>query len=285
MSRRSSFQKGQCQIKTGMVFTMPDLILLHPNGDDIQADIHPWLIANTYNDYIEIVMCTTLQSDTEEKHRYRHMDQDAIMDIKTSCPPMDPKNIRLNGISMDTAFLLPKKELFSHKLQFWTTPTKTRNFATEGLQALRLDKQELTHIQKELRNYQRTHKQPSDQTKDVYQCEDMEAYKDDLEAGFPVPNWFSKKLYNEQFAWKHLPKADPYAVYPFPNQLTKEEQTNPDIVRISTIKKERHKKRSAAKQAKQKDIEARIENMSALAKKYETALAHKYDEQQMDTPS
>ena len=61
--RKGTKQTGKFQIQEGMAFTMPSMKQLHTDGVKIKADIHPWLIVNKFEDYVEIVMCTKLSSN------------------------------------------------------------------------------------------------------------------------------------------------------------------------------------------------------------------------------
>lgn len=90
MGRHGTKQKGQFNVQPGMVFTMPNMTNILPNGYDIGANEHPWLIVNTHDDYVEIVMCSTLYSNQENKHRMNSLQYENVTDITNACPPMDP---------------------------------------------------------------------------------------------------------------------------------------------------------------------------------------------------
>lgn len=234
MNRRGTKQTGKFDVQAGMVFTMPELKNIHPKKTEIQADKHPWLIANTYEDYVEIVMCTTLGSDIEDKHRFDKLDFDDTTDILHPCPPMDPPNTRTSGVSLDTAMLLPKRTLFTHAIHILNESTPKRNFTTEGTKSLCLNAKDLRNIQSEIFDYQRKNPQ---HIYDPFECEEHEAMLYDLEDGLPVPDWFSKEYYDQQFAWRHLPKADWKAVYPFEDQMHDYEKSDPKLLNIARLKK------------------------------------------------
>ena len=241
MTRTGTFQKGQFNVKNGMVFLMPELKILDKRSQMLQSDTHPWLITQVYDDYIEMVMCTTTTSNIENKHRIHRLNYDNQTDIRHPCPPMDKPEIRIQSVSLDTAMLLPKKELFSHKIKLCNESTEKYNLATHGMDALCLRKTDLSYIRKELAAYQKDHRQL---TYDPFLCEDQESYLYDLEEGYTVPDWFTKEKYNQQFAWKHLPKADWKAVYPFKDQMHDYEKQYDSLLEIAELKSGKSKNRN-----------------------------------------
>lgn len=241
--RTGVFQKGQFNIKSGMIFIMPDLDVMRKRPDDINAGSHPWLITQVYDDYIEIVMCTTTSSKTENKHRLNQLYHDNKTDISHPCPPMDRPKDRIQSVSLDTAMLFPKKELFSHKIKLCNENTEKYNLATHGMDALCLRKTDVKYIQDELFQYQKNHRKL---THDPYDCEEQESYLYDLEEGYTVPDWFTKEKYDQQFTWKHLPKADWKAVYPFEDQMHDYEKNDPELQRIAALKSGKTKKSKSA---------------------------------------
>lgn len=249
MTRTGINQIGQFEVQTGMVFTMPEMINLHPKGIEINANSHPWIITNNYNDYIEVVMCTTLSSTTEKKHRYNQLNQDNKTDILQPCPPMDRPEIRTSSVSLDTAMLLKKQDLFSNTLKIWNNNTPNCNFTTHKEKSLCLQKPDITNLQNELREYQHNHKETPF---DPDCCEEQEAFLYDLEDGLPVPKGFTKESYNKQFGWQHIKPANPYAVYPFEDQMYDYEKQDPELVKIARLKKQAIQKQKRKQQADDK---------------------------------
>lgn len=224
-------QKGQFNVKPGMTFVMPGLRNKIKDREDryIDAGKHPWLVLSVSDDYVEMVMCTTLSSEYEHKHRLDNLDYPNITDIVNSCPPMDPMSERVSGVSMDTYKYFPKKELFSHNLYLLNRNTPKRNFQTEGIESLRLDSATLKNIRKEVRNYALT---ISSEDNDPFHCYEQEGYLENLESGEPVPEWFTKESYERQFGWRHLKNADPLAVYPRENEMAPYEKQDRGLVEI-----------------------------------------------------
>lgn len=248
MARKGTWQQGKFNVKQGMVFTMPDMEILHPKPD-IDAYNHPWIILNIFNDYIETVMGSTLISNIENKHRMDDFKYDDIVDIQNSCPPMDKPEKRIGKVSLDTAIFLPKKELFSHKIKIWNEPTKERNFTTENLQSLCMNKREINIICDEIRIYQKKYKQT---WYDPFNCQDSEEYIGSLNMHLPVPEGFTREAYDKQFGWKHLPKADWKAIYPFEDQMYDYEKQDPELVKIAKLKKQAIQKQKRKQQADDK---------------------------------
>lgn len=241
MERKGTFQKGQFNVKSGMVFIMPTF---HELNDQMKRDIvdtHPWLITQVYDDYIETIMCTTTLSNEENKHRLDRLDYDDKTDIRHPCPPMNRPEIRMQSISLNTAILIPKKELFSHKIKLCNESTEKYNLATHGMDALCLRKTNLSYIRKELAAYQKNHRQL---VYDPFMCEDQESYLYDLEYDIQVPDWFTKEKYDQQFAWKHLPKADWKAVHPFKDQMHDYEKQYDSLLEIAELKSGKSKNRN-----------------------------------------
>ena len=121
MNRRGQTQKGQFEVQTGMAFTMPALKTILPNGEYIEAQKHPWLIVNTDDDFIEIVMCTTLWSDKENKHRSNKLKYENVTDITNPCPPLDPPNER-GSLVMHTQHF--QKNSYLHITYKYVIPTQ-----------------------------------------------------------------------------------------------------------------------------------------------------------------
>lgn len=251
MARKGNRQTGKFNIQEGMVLSMPDLKFIHPRGPKIQAHEHPWLIVNIYRDYIEIVMCTTLSSNNENKHRFNQLYHDNKTDILHPCPPMDRPEIRTSGVSLDTAILLPKKELFSHPIYIWNENTPKINFTTDRLKSLCLCKSDLKNIRNELVEYQLNHK---GSVYDPFDCKQQEDYLLNLEDGYHVPKGFTKQAYEKQFGWEHIKEADKLAVYPFEDQMHDYEKADPELLKIARQKKYNSKPR----QSKQPQVNQKL---------------------------
>lgn len=251
--RKGTKQTGKFQIQEGMAFTMPSMKQLHTYGMKIKANIHPWLIVNKFEDYVEIVMCTTLSSNEENKHRisliYNDNNNDNITDILHPCPPMDRPNNRMSGVSLDTAMLLPIKELFSNPIQILNNNNPRCNFTTHGLKALCLQQPDLRYLQKELSEYQQQHPDKKD---DPFHCYEQIGYVYNLEDGDPVPKGFTKESYDKQFGWQHIKPANPYAIYPFEDQMYDYEKQDPELVKIARLKKQAIQKQKRKQQAEDK---------------------------------
>lgn len=223
-------QTGQFHIREGMAFVMQDMRFLAPNGRDINAGAHPWLITSVDEDSVEIVMCTTLKNDHEGKDRMYKLDRDDTIDLQDACPPLDNSEKMVNGLSLSTAFVFPKRQLFTHKLRLLNENTEERNFSTEQKKSLCMSEKELKFIRDDLNEYVRNHK--GGEMPDPFHCQEMRGHLEDLEAGYPVPDGFTAKAYDSQFGWKRIKKADPRAVYPKESQMHVYELQNQKVLEI-----------------------------------------------------
>lgn len=257
MARKGSKQKGKFDIKAGMVFTMPDMKHLHPNGNEIDAGIHPWLITNVMNNYIEIIMCTTITCNKEDKHRINNLSNDKT-DITNPCPPMDSPKIRTSGVSLNTFFILPKKELFSHPLQIQTENTPGNNFKTNGFNSLCLNAKDLKYIQDEISEY------ISHNSSLIYDKFGIEEASYELEDAIADNNPDLPKIkadYEREYGWQHLKDANPYAIYPYPDQLFEWEKNDTELVKKAQKKKQEYQNRQNpnSKQTKQTPLQKAYE--------------------------
>ena len=235
MTRQGIWQTGKFDIKTGMVFTMPDMPNIFKDKKETGTDIHPWLVLNTKNDYVEIIMCSTLISNKENKHRIFTFNDENETDITNPCPPMDKPEDRTSKVSFDTFRIIPKKELFSHKIKICNNSTKTRNLATEGLQALCLNNNDVKFIRKETMEFIYDHPLYN---YDPFKCEKQSELLYDLQHNYPVPKGFTQQSYDKQFAWQHIKPAYKYAVYPFEDQMYDYEKNDPNLLKIAKAKKQ-----------------------------------------------
>ncbi len=252
MTRQGQKQNGQFDVQPGMVFTMPRLEQIHPNGHRINAGEHPWLIVNTDDYYVEIVMCTTLESDKENKHRWNRLNYDNTTDITHPCPPMDRPEVRTSMVSLDTFMVLPKKELFFHTIKICNENTKERNFTTEKTKSLCLNQKDLKYIRKELMQYVNHNPQNN---YDPYGCYAANDFFYDMQHGFTNPNKKTQQSYEKQFGWKHMKKAEKYAVYPFEDQMHDYEKDDYELLKIARLKKYGSKQRQPRPpQANQKSL-------------------------------
>lgn len=222
-------QKGVFNIQAGMAFIMPDMGELLEEGQDIEAYRHPWLILGKSDDYVEIVMCTTLSSNIEGKHNSHKLDFEDVTDIINSCPPLDAMRERINGVSMDTYKYFPKKELFSHTLRICNRNTPQRNFQTEGFKSLCLDERTLKNLRTEVRERALKSK---DCKNDPFRCYEAEGYLDDLEFGEAVPEWFTRDWYRKNFGWEHIKSVNPNKVYPCEKDMAPYEKQDKKLVEI-----------------------------------------------------
>lgn len=257
MARKGSKQKGKFDVKTGMVFTMPDMKHLHPNGDEIDAGIHPWLITNVMDSYIEMIMCTTINCNKEDKHRMSTLSNNKT-DITNPCPPMDSPKIRTSGVSLNTFFILPKKELFSYPLQIWTENTPGNNFKTNGLNSLCLNEEDLKYIQDEISEY------ISHNSLLIYDKFGIEEASCELEDAIADKSPDLPKIkadYEREYGWQHLKDANPYAVYPYPDQLFEWEKDDTKLVKSAQEKRRRYQNRQNpdSKQTKQTPLQKAYE--------------------------
>ena len=248
MARKGQKQKGQFDVKPGMVFTMPNMSDISRKYG-VGANEHPWLVLKTYDDYVEVVMCSTLWSNKENKHRTSSLDHENTTDIVNPCPPMDRPQVRMSKVSLDTFTYIKKKDLFSNQLQIWNNNTPKRNFTTENTNALCLNQNELSNLRKEVLQYLLKHPEIN---YDPWKCEESENNLYNLKDGFPVPKNFTKESYDKQFGWQHLPKADWKAIYPFEDQMHDYEKQDPELVKIARLKKQAIQKQKRKQQAKEK---------------------------------
>lgn len=235
--RTGKRRNGQFDVQPGMAFIMRDMADLLPGRPEIRADLHPWLITAVDTDYVEIVMCSTLKSDVEDKNRGRSLDYDDTTDIPDGCPPME--RTRESKASLNTFIMFPKKELFTHDISLLNDNTETRNFQTEGFKSLCLSEKVLTCIQDEINEYLCEH---SKYEYDPFQCTLYADYLFDLEDGLETPKWFTKEMYEKQFGWKHIKPANENTVYPFEDKMhpyEKNDRRMLDIVRARDKKSNR----------------------------------------------
>lgn len=235
MPRKGIKQKGQFNIQSGMAFTMSDMPDICKKYN-IGAEQHPWLILRTEDDYVEIIMCSTLWSNKEDKHNYRALSYDNTTDITNTCPPLDRTNIRGTKVSFDTFMMLKKKDLFSHEIKICNENTPTRNFTTEGLKSLCLSQNDRKNIRKETLEYTVRHPEFN---YDPYNCENAKEL-------------LTEKEYQKQFGWQHIKPANPYAIYPFEDQMYDYEKQDPELVKIARLKKQAIQKQKRKQQADDK---------------------------------
>ena len=163
--RTGRTQKGRFDIHPGMCFIMHDMDDLASCGLEQMPGNHPWLVTSVDDDYVEIVMCSTLISDNEDKYRLYSLEYENVTDISNGCPPMD--EYRMSKVSMDTFMLLPKKELFSHSLRLLNNNTANCNFTTHGMESLCLCETSLNGIRKDINQYLADH---PEYDYDPFQC-------------------------------------------------------------------------------------------------------------------
>ena len=225
--RTGKSQIGKFSITEGMAFIMEDMETLSPYGRDIGGGSHPWLVTMEDTNVVEVVMCTTLSSRSQNKHRINNLDHDGLVDLPTGCPPMDPPSARLNAVSLDTVMLLPKKELFTHKLKLLNENTERRNFTTEGYQSLRVSENELKLVQDSLNEYLNRF---GGMSPDPFGYQDAENNLWDLYKGRKVPNGFTEQSYKDKFDWEFLPEADPKAAYPAESKMHDYEKNDANLL-------------------------------------------------------
>lgn len=223
--RTGIYQKGKFNIKPGMSFIMKDMDDMPQFRPDIMPGRHPWIVTDVMDDYVEIVMSSTMSSDTEGKHRYSSLDYDDISDILDGCPPME--HGRSTRISLDTFTIFPKTELFSHRLKLLNDNTEQRNFQTEGIDSLCLSEREIKTINKDVNEYIADHPKYDC---DPFECELAANYKYDAENGYDVPSSFTLKQYESKFGWKHISDASPIAAYPKESDMHSYELKDLDLV-------------------------------------------------------
>lgn len=227
--RTGRTQKGRFDIHPGMCFTMHDMDDLASCGLEQMPGNHPWLVTSVDDDYVEIVMCSTLISDNEDKYRLYSLEYKNVTDISNGCPPMDEH--RMSKASMDTFMLLPKKELFSHSLRLLNNNTANCNFTTHGMESLCLCETSLNGIRKDINQYLADH---PEYDYDPFQCIASSDYMWQLENDeiMDVPAGFTKEVYEKVFGWENIKEADKQAVYPKETQLHPYEACNEYMVRL-----------------------------------------------------
>lgn len=218
--RKGKIQKGQFSVQPGMAFTMKALGRLLPADRDFGAGIHPWLITRVDDNYVEAVMCATLTDSHEGKYRINKLlEHDDVSDITNPCPPMNKGDKRTSYMSLDTFKAIPKKVLFSHDLALLNTNTRQRNFATEGMQSLCLDPDEMKAIRKEILQYSshipEHEMDPFGVVKADYELYDGEYDEDEFQ---------------KQFGWQDIRAANPLAPYPFEKDMEPYEKCDKKLV-------------------------------------------------------
>lgn len=211
--RTGKFQNGRFDVQPGMAFMMPSMSVLYKGKYEKRAGEHPWLITAVNDDSIEIVMCSTLKFDKEDKYRLYSLAYDDA-DIHDGCPPME--NGRTSRASLDTFMVLPKKDFFTHDLKLLNDNTAVCNFRTKGMESLCMSDKMINYLCAEINEYLADH---SAYDYDPYQCMYSENCLLDLEDGLPVPEGFTEQAYRERYGWEDLPEADPYAAYPFEDTM------------------------------------------------------------------
>lgn len=228
MARKGKPQKGKFDIQPGMVFNMRALKYLHPNGEVIGAEYHPFLVMDVKDDYVEIVMCKTIACNNENKNRfYKLKKYDNVAEIENSCPPMENDDTRKGGISMDTFCMIPKKDLFSKKLQVWNENSETRNFKTEGLKSLCLDQNEVQRLRHKTMDFLYHHPEVK---YDPYDCEYSEKQLEKLEKGEMVESSFTLEMYERKFNYEDLPEASPFFLLPREEDLHAYEKQDKNLL-------------------------------------------------------
>lgn len=238
--RLGKTQKGRFDVESGMAFRMHDLKDILSEDEKCKADKHPWLITKVYDNYVEIVMCTTLTENSENKHRLYELNHDNLEDIPNPCPPMDPNSQRQQAFCKDKFRILPKKELFSHKLQILNQNNPYRNFETEDRKSLCLDEEMLKFIRKQCLAYSSN---LSDMEMDPFGVLEAEYKLADIPEGTKELAK-AQKEFNKKYGWSYLKQADTRAVYPFEDQMNPYEEN--DKVLLATVQ-ERDKPRLSQK--------------------------------------
>lgn len=195
--------KGQFPIKPGMIFTMPDMDELHPRGFEIKAGKHPWLVLSEDADSVEVVMCHTIQSKTDNKFRFhRYLNYDNVAKIDNPCPPMEPSSDRISGCKLDTYMILPKSQLFDHNLQLWNDSSEERNFTTEGYQSLCLDEHDVNRIRNKSLDYSFTYHTPGELTDPTGYLKASEAMYEYLQKKRKQSGLHSRKFFTGRLSEK-----------------------------------------------------------------------------------
>lgn len=216
-------------MQPGMAFVMSDMDNLAPYGPERMAGNHPWLVTAVDDDYVEIVMCSTVLSAKEDKYRLYSLEYDNVSDIPNACPPLDSD--RMSKASLDTFMLLPKKELFSHTLMLCNNNTEACNFNTRGMDSLCLNSVSLRGVQKDINQYLAEH---PEYEYDPFACIENSDYMWQLENDevMNVPKMFTKEAYEKVFGWKTMDEADKSAVYPTEKRLHPYEIANSYMMKI-----------------------------------------------------
>lgn len=247
MARKGKRQKSQFDVKPGMVFDMQAMKFIHPNGEVIGAGYHPWLILNVEDDYVETVMCKTLSCNNENKHKmYKARKYDNVEQISNSCPPMESDDTRKGAINMDTFLMIPKKQFFSKVIQVWNQNTEERNFKTEGLKSLCLESKEVKRLKKETMNYLYKHPEVN---YDPYECEYNEEQIYKLLHGEQVDSSFTAEMYERNFKYDNLPKANPAFLLPYEDCLNPYEKKDKNL--LHAINPEKYPKPLSRKDVEQ----------------------------------
>lgn len=218
-------QTGQFDVQPGMAFIMKDMNDLIPWRAERSPGNNPWLVTTVDDDYVEVVMCSLMPPQYDNKHRYNSLRHDDVTDIQNGCPPIS--NDRDIKASLSTFMVFPKKELFSHQLSLLNDNTKMRNFQREGTKSLCISEDVLNNIRDEINEYMADH---SKYNCDPFKCMEMADYQFELENGGDVPQWFTKHTYEMELGWNNLPSADMSAAYPFEDQMHPYEQADKDMV-------------------------------------------------------
>lgn len=235
MARKGMRQKGKFDVQPGMVFNMRAMKYVHPNGQNMGAEYHPWLILGVNKDYVEVVMCKTIGCNNENKNRFHKLTKyDNNLEIKNSCPPMENDNTRTGSISMDTFCMIPKKELFTKVIQIWNENSEQRNFKTEGFKSLCLDEKECKRLRNGTMNYVYHHPEVN---YDPYDCEYNEEQLYNLENGHPVPSSFTLEMYEQKFAYDDLPEVAPSFFLPREEDLHPYEKKDKKLLHAINPKK------------------------------------------------
>lgn len=226
--RTGKYQKGQFNVMSGMAFVMPDLDEVLPDGQSYEAGRHPWIITRVDDYYVEMVMCSTLSNNHENKHRMNVLlEKPNVSDISKTCPPMDPPNECMSCMSMDKFKIFPKVQLFSHDLRLLNNNTVDRNFKTEGMESLCIDSDELKFIRKELLKYSVDIPEFKMDPFGYFEAEDCWC---GIQEGEPVLDNFTEESFMERFDWTHIKQADPLAIYPTEDKLNEFEKEDKKLI-------------------------------------------------------
>lgn len=260
--RTGKGQKGRFDVREGMAFVMDDMEELSPEGTKRGAGGHPWLITMVDDDVIKVVMCKTLINNDSDKHRMHQLDFDNVTDICDGCPPLDGSRKMTNAVCLDTVFTLPKKELFTHRLRLLNENTLDRNFSTEGHSALCMSEKELNIVRSEINEYIGRHYDPDMQDPFGFEAAEDNLYR--LQSGEPVPDGFTNESFTRAFGWKHLPKADPNAVYPAESKMHPYEKRDVKIVKIVALRDSRYSDCKRIMREKAEDIKLDLNDIADI---------------------